>query len=277
MAIIKTSNLVETYKAKAKSKDINELTGRTGRPDLTKFVINQMIKNIKVVENSTLIDIGCGDGMFLQMAAANGINSFIGRLVGILPTIEEVIRVRTYLATHKDTNNNIISIEYGLAEKTSLPNEFADIVVCNGVLHGGGQTIGNVKAALNEFNRILKIEATLFIGEMPDIDELAGKNYGDSITSWLLWVLKNQGIKQFWIRLKQTATGIIGKEPFVIAPKNMFFMPPNRFIQLLSEFGFEVKQHYKHREIDMNGIESDSKTRWNYIAVKTKPTLSPRE
>ena len=63
----------------------------------------------------------------------------------------------------------------------------------------------------------------------------------------------------------------------VIAPKNMFFSRPIVFIQLLSEFGFEVKQHYKHREIDMNGIESDSKTRWNYIAVKTKPTLSPRE
>ena len=69
MTIIKTSNLVEAYKAKAKSKDINELIGRTGRPDLIKFVINQMIKNIKVAENFTLVDIGCGDGMFLQMAS----------------------------------------------------------------------------------------------------------------------------------------------------------------------------------------------------------------
>ena len=64
MAIYKTKNLVETYRAK--EKDINALTGRTGRPDLNKFVIGQMIQKIKVRPNSVLVDIGCGDGLFLH-------------------------------------------------------------------------------------------------------------------------------------------------------------------------------------------------------------------
>jgi hypothetical protein len=43
MAIHKAANLIEVYRAKAKSKDINELTGRIGRPDLTRFVTKNII------------------------------------------------------------------------------------------------------------------------------------------------------------------------------------------------------------------------------------------
>ena len=139
MAIHKTKNLVETYRAKAGAKDINELTGRTGRPDLTRFVISQMIAKIPVNENMILVDIGCGDGLFLKKAAESGLDSYKGRLIGILPTKEEVIRVRNHLLEAGDNSGGggqLISIELGLAEKTSLPNNFADVVVCNSVLHG---------------------------------------------------------------------------------------------------------------------------------------------
>ena len=104
MAIHKTKNLVETYRAKAGAKDINELTGRTGRPDLTRFVISQMIAKIPVNENMILVDIGCGDGLFLKKAAESGLDSYKGRLIGILPTKEEVIRVRNHLLEAGDNS-----------------------------------------------------------------------------------------------------------------------------------------------------------------------------
>jgi hypothetical protein len=122
---------------------------------------------------------------------------------------------------------------------------------------------------LNEFNRITKHGGKIFIGEMPDIDELAGKNYGDSIVAWLFWVLQNQGVSQFFIRLKQTIHALIGKEPFVIAPKRGFFMQPQQFVVFLEQHGFKVIEYYRHKEIDASGNVYDSPTRWDYFAYKS--------
>jgi ubiquinone/menaquinone biosynthesis C-methylase UbiE len=267
MTVHKTKSLVETYRAKAMAKDINELTGRTGRADLTQFVISQIASKVPVNANSILVDIGCGDGLLLLKSADNGLNGFEGRLIGILPTTEEVSRVRDHLLK---TNNSshLISIELGMAEKTSLPDNYCDILVCNSVLHGGGQNIENVQLSLREFYRITKPGGKIFIGEMPETNELEGKDYGSSIISWLVWVLKNEGFKSFWIRFKQTVPTFFSSEPFVIAPKNMFFMSPARFTELLNRYGVEVTEHYRHKEIDSNGIICDSKTRWNYIGIK---------
>lgn len=268
MTIIKTNSLVETYRAKSSSKDINELTGRTGRPDLTKFVINQMALKLPVEVNTILVDVGCGDGLFLLKSADKGLDSYKGRLIGILPTTEEVARVHNHLLLESNIKQYLLSIKLGLAEKTNLPNDFCDMLVCNSVLHGSGQTIQNVMLALVEFYRIAKVGGTIFIGEMPDSNEMAGKDYGNSITSWLLWVLKNQGLKSFWTRLKQTIPALFSSESFVIAPKSMFYMPPVSFIALLKEHGIEVMEHYRHKEIDGNGNIYESETRWDYIAVK---------
>lgn len=264
MTIVKTKTLVETYRAKAGAKDINELTGRTGRPDLTHFVIGQIVSKLRVWKDATLVDIGCGDGQLLKRVAANGLDSYQGRLIGVLPTKEEVVRVRNHLL---DTDH-LISIELGLAERTKFPNDFADVVVCNSVLHGGGQTIDNVKASLREIHRITKAGGTIFIGEVPDTDELAGRNYGDSISGWLLWVLKTQGLGQFWLRVKQTVPAFFSREPFIVAPKSMFYMPPADFVRLLEQHGIEVMEHYRHREIDPAGNVYDSTTRWDYVARK---------
>ena len=103
---------------------------------------------------------------------------------------------------------------------------------------------------------------------MADTDEISGKNYGDSITAWLIWVLKNQGLKQFMIRLKQTMSSLFSKEPFIIMPKTMFYMSPQQFITLLDSHDFKVLEHYKHKIIDTEGNVSESQTRWNYLAYK---------
>lgn len=268
MTIVKTKTLVETYRAKASSKDINELTGRTGRPDLTKFVIDQMAINLPVQPNTILVDVGCGDGQFLLASASKGLNGYIGRLIGILPTKEEVTRVRNHLLDKSNIEQHLLSIEIGLAERTNLPDNFCDMLVCNGVLHGSGQTIDNVKLALLEFQRITKAGGTIFIGEMPDSNELTDKNYGDSVVNWLLWVFRNQGLTSFTARLKQIMIAFFTSEPFVITPKKMFFMPPNEFILLLDSFGIKVIRFYRHKEIDLSGNISESQFRWNYIAIK---------
>lgn len=235
---------------------------------MTEFVITQMASKIPLKRDTILVDIGCGDGLFLIKCAERGLDNYVGRLIGILPSTEEVSRVRDHLLQNKKSNEHSISIELGLAEHTSLPSEYCDVLVCNSVLHGGGQMLSGVKLALKEFNRVAKNGATIFTGEMPDSDEMSGKNYGDSITNWLVWVLKNQGWSSFGVALNQIIRTFLSSEPFVIAPKNMFYMAPKDFISLLDEYGFEVREFYKHREIDRLGNEYESKTRWNYIGVK---------
>jgi ubiquinone/menaquinone biosynthesis C-methylase UbiE len=266
MTIYKTATFVETYRAKAAAKDINELSGRTGRPDLTQFVTSQIVKKLPIKADTILVDIGCGDGSLLLKAAEKGLDSREGRLIGILPTSEEVTRVGRHLQESHDYKPSI-SIQLGLAEKTDLPDNFCDVLVCNGVLLVL-QKAETVKMALSEIHRICKDGATVYIGETPDTDEMAGRNYGDSIASWLWWVLKNQGFESFYIRLKQTVRAFFSSEPFIIAPKKLFHMAPDEFIDLMKQHGLDVIEHYRHKETDSTGAIGESKTRWDYIAVK---------
>lgn len=267
MTVFRSKNFVEVYRAKATAKDINELSGRTGRPDLTRFVASQIVDQLPVSADTVLVDIGCGEGSVLLAAAAKGLDSYRGRLIGILPTQEEVARLRTHLLQVETGNRHLVSIERGLADDTGLPDQYADIVVCNGVLLILS-TLENVKRALREIHRITKPGATVYFGEQPDRDEMSGRNYGDSITSWLLWVLKNQGFKAFWIRLRQTIPAFFSSEPFVIVPKNMFHIPAAEFIELLRQSGFDIREHHRHKEMDATGGTYDSETRWDYVAVR---------
>lgn len=267
MAIFKTTSHVEAYRAKASARDINELSGRTGRPDLTAFVTQQIVARLPLRRDAVLVDVGCGDASLLLQAGRQGLDGFFGRLIGLLPTREEVSRVRDHLLHRACAPSHLVSIEPGLADQTHIPDRYCDLLVCNGVLIVLPDD-ASVRAALTEFARITKPGATVYLGEIPDTDEMAGKNYGDSVSGWLLWVLKHQGLAAFWIRLRQTLAAVFSREPFVIAPKKIFHMPPDAFIALLSHHGFEVLEHHRHQEVAPDGTVRDSGTRWNFLALR---------
>ncbi len=153
-------------------------------------------------------------------------------------------------------------------DKTNISDNYADIVVCNGVLIYA-ETVEKAIASVKELYRVTKKGGLVYIGEMPDSEEFEGRNYGDSIFEWLFWTIKNQGFMQFWFRVKQLGSVFVKNEPFIISPKKMFSIPPFEFIEILNSYGFQVKEYYKHKMIDIDGNEFDSKTRWNYIAVKS--------
>jgi SAM-dependent methyltransferase len=268
VTIYKTSGMVDTYRARARAKDIEALTGRDGRPDLTEFITAEILRHLTLRKDAVLVDVGCGKGLLLQKAGLQGVDCYAGRLIGILPTTEEVTRVRSYLLATRRDQPQLISIELGLAERLPLPDNLADVVVCNSVLHGAGQTIANVEAALRQFNRIMKPDAQLFIGEMPDRNEIPPKNHGDSIPSWLWWLLRGQGLRSFLSGGKQILRGILTAEPFIIAPRQMFYMPPQQFCELLGRFGFTVIKCQRFMEINAAGAVYEHPTRWNYLARK---------
>ena len=72
------------------AKDINEMSGRNNRPDLTKF-ISKRILELLPNEKGNLVDIGCGDGSLLKLAIKE---KRFKNLTGVLPTLEEVSRMK---------------------------------------------------------------------------------------------------------------------------------------------------------------------------------------
>jgi ubiquinone/menaquinone biosynthesis C-methylase UbiE len=251
--------IYEVYRHRSKSLDINDLSGRLARPDLTKFVNEQILASLSIKDHSSLVDVGCGDASLLILIKKH-IEKFQGTLIGISPTFEEVSRLRLHI------NSEDIKIIQGTASKIELPKDSTDFIVCNSVLHGGGQTSESVKLALKEFNRILKIKGVLYIGELSDCDEL--RTIEIQQDQRLLAFIK---IKEFlYFCGKLVLMCFTKSEPILIGPRFMYFSSPTNFIHTLSNYGFLVTRYVRHQEIDSLGNKFDSSCRWNYIAIKLR-------
>ncbi|MFN7881619.1 MAG: class I SAM-dependent methyltransferase, partial [bacterium] len=267
MPIIKASSFQETYQAKASASDINELSGRTGRPDLTEFVGSQVLS--MAFRHSghylNLVDIGCGDGTLLRLAADSG--RIGGLLMGVLPTLEEVSRVSEHL---RSMGYDQIQIMMGSAASTTLPDNAADIVICNGVLHGCCSSQDDLEACILELARITRPEGFIYFGELPEVNEVKDRSYGDSILAWLAWSYRSQEFIKFLINVKAVINGAFGKEPFVIKPKHQYYIIPADFLQVTAAKGISVVEHSRHIEISPQGTPTESPTRWNYLARKER-------
>jgi len=258
MSIIKVKSRLDEYRYRAQSKDINELSGRPNRSDITNFVNMEIAAKMEFTREDVLVDIGCGDGTLLKLAKEHGASC-----IGILPTEEEVSRLRDSLSeSHSD-----IKVEKGSASKTDLPSNVATKIVCNGVLLLLSEN--DAILALKEIVRLAKHNALIYIGEHPFCDEYIGKNYGDSIIAWLLWVLKNQGVRQFGIRLKQTLRAIFSKELMIITPKGNHFCSPDEFIQEARKAGLVAKDNFRHKSITLKGDIVESSSRQDYLFTVT--------
>jgi ubiquinone/menaquinone biosynthesis C-methylase UbiE len=220
-------------------------------------------KSLLLTPQSVIVDIGCGDATLLCLIAQEFKMQKSPKLIGILPTQEEVDRIKAHLASLGHPFNQI-EIYLGHHEALGLESILADIVIANGSLLLLENT-QRVSKALEEIKMIAKPEAMLYLGEIPAHDELKNRPYGDSILLWLLWVLKNQGIKAFGLRLSQTIRSIFSQEPFIIAPKTMFFAAPEVMEDLISAAQLQLLSHEPHTLVDENGIPEVCRARHNYL------------
>ena len=259
MTIHRPQDFVEVYRLKARAKDIHELTGRSGRPEQTKFAVDQIVSKLAFQKDDVLVDIGCGDGSLLRRICDGGVRS----ATGLVPTEDELLRLQH---AWPELARGRVEIKQGLSVKTELPNAFATKVVINGVL----STLEDeqaVDATLDEIRRISRPEGIVYIGEIPERNEFAGRGYEDSISKWLMWTLWHRGLGAFWRGLNETLRGLFTSYPFVIVPKRMFWMERNRFITKLRAHGFEVLEVYRHREF-RGKVSRESLNRWNYLALR---------
>lgn len=255
MTVIRCRTHIEAYQHKARSSHLHELSGRTGRPDLTAFINQHIIQVLALKPTDCLVDIGCGAGTLLQFAAPLIPN---GKYIGLAPTPEEVKRLQ---ATHSSTAQG--TFQQGFAQRLPLPDACADKVVCNGVILL--LPPDEVNSALEEIRRIAKPQALVWLGEIPQINELADRNYGDSLLHWLWWVLKHQGIAAFYRRARQTLRGLLTPEPLIISPKTLFYEPEAAFIARVQQTGLSLEYSRIHAEITPAGEPCLSTSRMDYL------------
>lgn len=256
MSIIKVQSVIEKYRELAKSESLHALSGRADRSDITAFISDYIYANLSINDGESLVDIGCGDGTFLSKFIDRNVNA-----IGILPTNEEVLRVQ-----EKFSRIEHINIIKGLTSCTGLHSESIDKVVCNGVFIVLTSE-DEVKESLQEIARIAKPGAEIYIGELAFKNEMEGKNYGNSILGWLVWVLRHQGAKAFIKRFNEVVKAVFTKEPFIIADKKHFYVREDIFIKWAIACGLEIVKLQKSKTL-INSQICDSDSRYDYVFRK---------
>jgi SAM-dependent methyltransferase len=261
MTLLRAKDFIEVYRLKSRAMDIHELSGRSGNPEQTQRVTDHIISKLELQKTDVVVDIGCGDGSLLRKILVTKVG--VNVAVGIVPTAEELNRIEHVWSQFVGDQ---MSIQLGLSTRTALPANFATKVVINGVLlHLENEQA--VEATLKELRRITRPGGLLYVGEVPDQDEFAGRDYGDSISRWLIWSFRHRGLRSFWHGLKQVARGLLTSHPFVIVPKRMFWMKRRRFINKLRIYGFDVIESYRHKVV-LGNEPLEGRTRWNYVAIR---------
>ncbi|MDA0221587.1 MAG: class I SAM-dependent methyltransferase [Proteobacteria bacterium] len=257
MPIIKARSHRDVYRLRAESGDIHELSGRGADRATTELVTREIAGHLGLdaASRADLLDIGCGDGSMVVMLAP-----LVRRAVGIAPSHEEIKRLRSH---HKG-----VAVEFleGLAEDLPLPDASFDRIIMHGVVTILPSTEIVVRA-LAEVKRIARPGGLIWIGSLPDRDEAAfyGRTYGDSITGWLWFVLRRQGLRAAWRATRRVLSALVSSEPLVIQPKELYVCPPECFRAMAEEQGLEVLWQGRVRTLAPTGQAAESETRFNFL------------
>ena len=105
-----------------------------------------------------VLDIGCGGGMDLLLAARRV--GATGRAIGVDMT--EAMRERAQASANKAGLAEVVEIRAGIAEELPVANDTIDVVISNGVLN----LAVDKKQAFEEIYRVLKPGGQLFLADV---------------------------------------------------------------------------------------------------------------
>ncbi len=105
----------------------------------------------------TVVDVGSGAG-FDSLVAGRMVGA-TGSVVGIDMTPEMLRKARTNAELMKASN---VSFREGLAEKLPVSDEFADVVISNGIIN----LVPDKEAAVKELFRVLKPGGNLYLADI---------------------------------------------------------------------------------------------------------------
>lgn len=252
VAVLRTKDAVATYAALASAPDLHQLSGRAEHRTLTGFVNEQIVAALDLDPDCSVIDVGCGDGTLLA-----GMQGKIRDALGIVPSAEELARLEG--AYHLPN----LRFARGRADALPAADHSFDRVVINCVLLVLDEA--TVLRCLSELKRVARPGGLVWIGEVPDRDELAVRNRyrGQSLVGFLLHKWRHKGFKK--ALRKAISLMKAGKHAEVIFGQGMFWKPAEPFQAWCREAGLELVWARRHREVDDAGRTRESATRMDYL------------
>jgi len=177
------------------------------------------------------VDIGCGDGTLLRMAA----NCAVHSVIGLLATEEEVALVR----------RTGLDVRQALTDRLPLADASASVVVCNSVLLIVPREL--IPASLREISRIAKPEARIFIGEIPFAEQEDPTPQFKTRRETLSFLYHNRGLRAWLGMLRRMAWWQISGRPAIIHAGTAisFFAPPEEFIATARNAGLEIVRYWQ--------------------------------
>jgi hypothetical protein len=258
MPVLRIDNYFDDYRLRAQTQDIHDLAGRPHKNATTEFVNRQILAAIEPNQLDVLVDIGCGDATLMQMAEGR-----VAECIGIVSTAEEKARLESAMP-------NLCFIA-SPAQKLPLASNSASKIVCNGVLILF-PCEEDVRAALREMARIAQPGATIWVGEITEIDECAyyGMYRGHSMPGFLWHLLRHNGLRTFLGMIRRWLRAVTGSEQIILNSARNFYAGPEKMISLAKDCDLQLKTYFRHKELDPAGNVVESKLRYNYIFTPVK-------
>lgn len=234
-------------------KDLRILSGRGPDSVVTAFVNRRILVELAVQPEDRLVDIGCGDGTLIRMALEAGVQQALGFSGG-----ESEARVLRKAG---------LNVKRALADSLPLPDEFASVVVCNGVLLLVPEE--NIPASLSEIARIARPRARIWIGEIPHVREIRTFPQQKTVPAMLRWVLRNWGLRAFLGMCFRLLMGSQRGPELSNSSVPVFFAPPEQFVQMAATAGLKLERHFPHETLDHQYHQPRIyKTRQDYLFIK---------
>jgi SAM-dependent methyltransferase len=232
--------------------DLHILAGRGSLRETTEFVNRRIFAELSFQPEDRLVDIGCGDGLLLRLAIANG----VGTAIGFNATEDEALPLRALG----------LDVRQGLTHSIPLPDRFASVVVCNSVLLLVPED--NMAESLHEIARISQPNARIWLGEIPRVEEIAGVPKHESIPEMLWWLLRERGVRSFLGMCRRLVTGAQRGPVLVNSYAAIFSAQPAKFINMAAAAGLHIERDFPHQTLNQNRQSSSSATRHDYLFRK---------
>ncbi len=218
-----------------------------GKEEITIAISQRIIEEVALRPSDDLMDVGCGDGTLLRLAAKMGVRNAIG----FLATEEEAALVR---ATG-------LNVRQALSDRLPAPEASASVVVCNSVLLIVPQ--GKVSPSLREMHRVAKPGARIFVGEIPFVPGPLPEPQFNSASQTLAYLYHKHGLRTFLGMARRMMYWKLTGKPMVIRDGTQisFHATAEEFVRLARDAGLIPVRHWQHNHPD---------TRNNFLFTKAE-------
>ncbi len=256
MAVITAKDFKEVYRAKARSRDIRELSGRSDK-QLTEFVNSEILTKLDINSRMSVLDVGCGDGSLLSKIPA-------AKRFGVVPSIQEAVRLKN---SYKGKPN----LHFCVSESSFLPfkGESFHTTICNGVLLIL-RSESEAMESIRELGRCTLPKGQIWLGEIATADELRTKreNYGSSTFRFLVFLFRKRRYKALLYWAIRLALSYMGFSDFIVQPNSHLVLKGETLVKNFTEIGMTIIWTGKHRHRDRNGQITTVESRTNYLLSK---------